>query len=49
MLLSLCLALLFLCASYANGKLIIFGDSLSDQGNLFAFTGGYPPEPYGDT
>jgi phospholipase/lecithinase/hemolysin len=49
MLLSLCLALLFLRASYANGKLIIFGDSLSDQGNLFAFTGGYPPEPYGDT
>ena len=40
--------------SCADGKLVVFGDSLSDNGNLFALTerchtGGYPPEPYGDT
>jgi phospholipase/lecithinase/hemolysin len=38
MLLSLCLALLFLCDSYANGRLIIFGDSLSDVGNAWIAT-----------
>ena len=45
---SLCLALYLLRTSCADGKLVVFGDSLSDNGNLFAITGGYPPEPYGD-
>ena len=51
---SLCVALFLLRTSCADGKLVVFGDSLSDNGNLFALTeryptGGYPPEPYGDT
>lgn len=29
-------------------NLVVFGDSLSDQGNLFAATSGYPPAPYKD-
>jgi len=49
-LLSLCLALVLLRASYANEKLVIFGDSLSDNGNALALTGGaFPPSPYGHT
>ena len=27
-------------------KIYAFGDSLSDTGNLFALTGGFPPPPY---
>jgi outer membrane lipase/esterase len=52
-LLSLCLALFLLRASCANGKVVVFGDSLSDNGNLYAITGAakplnpYPPPPYG--
>ena len=49
-LLSLCLALVLMRASYADEKLIIFGDSLSDNGNALALTGGaFPPSPYGHT
>jgi outer membrane lipase/esterase len=49
-LLSLCLALFLIRASRANEELVVFGDSLSDNGNLFALTGGaHPPKPYGDT
>jgi phospholipase/lecithinase/hemolysin len=48
-LLSLCLALVLLRASYADEKLVIFGDSLSDNGNALAITGDFPPRPYGDT
>ena len=49
-LLSLCLALLLVLvrATYANQRLVVFGDSLSDNGRLFAITGKSPPEPYGD-
>jgi len=47
--LSLCLALVLLQASYANEKLVIFGDSLSDNGNALVITRGFPPPPYGDT
>jgi phospholipase/lecithinase/hemolysin len=36
--------------SYGNEKLVIFGDSLSDNGNAFAATGGtMPASPYGHT
>lgn len=31
-------------SSYSS--LWVFGDSLSDNGNFYAFTGGYPPSPY---
>jgi phospholipase/lecithinase/hemolysin len=49
-LVSLCLALFLLGASCANGNLVIFGDSLSDNGNSYAATGGLaPPPPYGTT
>ena len=49
-LISLCLALVLLRVSYANEKLVIFGDSLSDNGNALAITkGAYPPSPYGHT
>jgi phospholipase/lecithinase/hemolysin len=49
-LLSLCLALILLRASYASEKLVIFGDSLSDNGNALALTGGaFPSSPYGHT
>jgi phospholipase/lecithinase/hemolysin len=27
-------------------RLIVFGDSLSDTGNFYSLTGGYPPPPY---
>jgi phospholipase/lecithinase/hemolysin len=37
-LLSLCLALVLLRASYANEKLVIFGDSLSYKPRIFGFT-----------
>ena len=48
-LLSLCLALALLRATYANENVFVFGDSLSDNGNLYAITKGtYPPEPYGN-
>jgi phospholipase/lecithinase/hemolysin len=44
------LALFLLGAAWANGKLVVFGDSLSDNGNLFAITqGADPPPPYGVT
>lgn len=29
-------------------RIIVFGDSLSDTGNLYQLTGGYPPPPYAD-
>jgi phospholipase/lecithinase/hemolysin len=32
--------------STAFSRLFVFGDSLSDTGNLYAMTGGYPPPPY---
>ena len=49
-LLSLCLALFLLRVSYANEKVVIFGDSLSDNGNALALTGGaFPLSPYGHT
>ncbi len=48
-----CLALVVLSGSplalagpYSG--LLFFGDSLSDNGNLFAATGGFPPPPYND-
>jgi phospholipase/lecithinase/hemolysin len=45
-LLSLCLALFLLPASYGRERLVVFGDSLSDIGNSFAATGGAaPPGP----
>jgi phospholipase/lecithinase/hemolysin len=45
-LLSLCLALFLLPASYGRERLVVFGDSLSDIGNSFAATGGaFPPGP----
>jgi outer membrane lipase/esterase len=47
-LLSLCLALLLVRATYANQRLVVFGDSLSDNGRLFAITGESPKVPYGD-
>jgi phospholipase/lecithinase/hemolysin len=49
-LLSWCLAFFSLHASYGNEKLVIFGDSLSDNGNaLFATRGTTPAFPYGHT
>src|ERR1700730_4609246 len=53
-LLSSCLALLLLPASYGGERLVVFGDSLSDIGNSFAATNGQaPPGPpqgaYGET
>jgi phospholipase/lecithinase/hemolysin len=46
-LLSLCLALCLLRTSYANEKLVIFGDSLSDGGRAYAATDGrIPPLPF---
>jgi phospholipase/lecithinase/hemolysin len=54
-LLSLGLAFFFLPASYGrNERVVVFGDSLSDNGNCFALTGGQlPPGPpqgaYGET
>ncbi len=41
----LALALLASTASAQTGRVVSFGDSLSDTGNLFAFTG-RPPAPY---
>lgn len=49
-LLSLYLALFLLDLSCADGKVIVFGDSLSDNGNAYALSGGLvPPSPYGNT
>jgi phospholipase/lecithinase/hemolysin len=49
-LLSFCLALFLLRASCANGRIVIFGDSLSDNGNSYAASNGQvPPSPYGTT
>ena len=57
LLLSFCLALFLLRSSYGGERLVVFGDSLSDDGNSFALTGGLlPPGPssspkgdYGET
>jgi phospholipase/lecithinase/hemolysin len=46
-LLSLCLALFLLPASYGRERLVVFGDSLSDDGNTFAVSG-VPGIPYFD-
>ena len=48
-LLSSCLALsLLLGASYGAERLVVFGDSLSDDGNSFTLSGGLlPPGPFG--
>ena len=53
-LLSFGLALLFLPGSYGRERLVVFGDSLSDDGNSFALANGQlPPGPrngaYGET
>jgi phospholipase/lecithinase/hemolysin len=55
-LVSLSIALCFLGVSRAKAldlqryeKLVVFGDSLSDDGNLFALTALIPPPPYGET
>lgn len=32
----------------AVSEMVVFGDSLSDTGNFFALTGGFPPPPYFD-
>jgi outer membrane lipase/esterase len=42
----LCLALLLVRTTYGNQRLVVFGDSLSDNGRLFALTGS-PSQPYG--
>jgi outer membrane lipase/esterase len=47
-LLSFCLALFLVRAAFADQKLVVFGDSLSDNGRLFGITGGDPPKPYGN-
>ncbi len=45
-----CLAVLLLVPALASAspfsKVIVFGDSLSDNGNVYATTGFYPPAPY---
>jgi hypothetical protein len=38
-LLAFCLALFLLRASYGHQRLVVFGDSLSDDGNTFAVSG----------
>src|SRR5262249_38306846 len=54
-LLALCLALFLLRVSYGQQRLVVFGDSLSDDGNSFVATNGQvPPGPpaggaYGET
>ncbi len=35
-------------AASAYSDIFVFGDSLSDSGNVFAATGGFPPAPYYD-
>jgi phospholipase/lecithinase/hemolysin len=42
---ALCLALFLLRASYGHERLVVFGDSLSDNGNTFAVSG-VPGFPY---
>ena len=48
--LSVCVLLVLLIPAAALGgpitALYVFGDSLSDQGNAYATTGGFPPAPY---
>jgi|SRR5215469_9709362 len=44
-LLAFCLALFLLHASYGQQRLVVFGDSLSDNGNSFALAG-FPGFPY---
>jgi phospholipase/lecithinase/hemolysin len=46
-LLAFCLALFLLRASYGHQRLVVFGDSLSDDGNTFAVSG-VPGIPYFD-
>lgn len=49
---SLIITLAILTMSVCNGyalefkNIVVFGDSLSDNGNLFSLTESYPPEPY---
>jgi phospholipase/lecithinase/hemolysin len=47
-LLSFCLALFLVQSAFAIQNLVVFGDSLSDNGRLFGITGSYPPKPYGN-
>jgi phospholipase/lecithinase/hemolysin len=47
-LLILCLALLLVRTTYGNQRIVVFGDSLSDNGRLFALTGVSPSQPYGN-
>jgi phospholipase/lecithinase/hemolysin len=44
-LLAFCLALFLLRASYGHQRLVVFGDSLSDNGTTFAVSG-FPGTPY---
>ncbi|MBF0211389.1 MAG: SGNH/GDSL hydrolase family protein [Desulfamplus sp.] len=49
---SLIISLAIITIMVSNGyalefkNIVVFGDSLSDNGNLFSVTGSYPPEPY---
>src|SRR4051812_31190714 len=47
-LLSFGLALFLLHPCFASEKIVVFGDSLSDNGNSFVLTK-LPPPPYGNT
>ncbi len=45
----LCFLLLSTTSAFAYSQVVAFGDSLSDNGNIFALTGDeYPPSPYYD-
>jgi len=44
----LCLLFPFSTSVFAYSQVVAFGDSLSDNGNMFDLTEGYPPPPYYD-